>query len=50
MDFFIPIITFLAGVGLGFAGYRHYMRRNPDQLEAVAKRLKAAGKAIESRL
>lgn len=39
LNFFLG---FIFGVGLGFAGYRYYLRRNPERLEAIAKRIKAA--------
>lgn len=50
MELFIPIIAFVAGVGFGFAGYRYYLKRNPEQLELIAARIKAARELAASKL
>lgn len=50
MELILPIVTFLAGTGLGFAGYRYHLKRNPETLEALARGIKRARESAEAKL
>jgi hypothetical protein len=44
------LVALLAGVGIGAAGYRYYLKRDPSKLEAWAQALKAAGDTIKAKV
>jgi uncharacterized iron-regulated membrane protein len=46
----IAALTGIACLGLGAAGYRYYLKRDPAKLEALAQALKAAGQKIEEKV
>jgi hypothetical protein len=46
----ISTITGIACLGLGAAGYRYYLKRDPAKLEAWAQALKTAGEKIEAKV
>lgn len=46
----VLILVGLAGVGLGAAGYRYMLRRNPEKLEAWATAIREARERVQQRL
>ena len=46
----VIILGALACIGLGAAGYRYMLRRNPDKLEQWAQQIKAAGARAQAQL
>ncbi len=50
MDILLYIIVFVAGAGLGAAGYRYNLKRNPERLEGWARSIKIAREAAEAKL
>lgn len=49
MEFLIILLAFLAGLAVGFAGYRYSLKRDPEKLEAWAKSIKAARESAAKR-
>lgn len=50
MELLTPVLTFVAGIALGFAGYRYFLKRNPEKLEAWARQIKLARQAAEAQV
>lgn len=50
MELITHAVTLTVGIALGFAGYRYYLKRNPEKLEAWARRIKLAGDSAETKL
>lgn len=46
MDFIAFVVTLAVGVGAGAYGYRYWLKRDPEALESLAKKLKEAGKKL----
>ena len=44
------VIGLILGMGLGAAGYRHMLKRDPETLEMWAKEIKAKGEQAERKL
>ena len=50
MELITHAIALSLGLALGFAGYRYYLKRNPANLEAWARRIKLASDAAKTKL
>lgn len=46
----VIVLGALACIGLGAAGYRYLLKRNPDKLEQWAAQIKAAAAKTQARL
>jgi hypothetical protein len=43
-------LSHAAAIGIGAAGYRYYLKRDPAKLEAWAQAIKAAAQKIEDKV
>ena len=44
------VLVFVVGVSLGAAGYRYYLKRDPEKLEAWAKLIKEKADALRAKV